>query len=284
MGICRRCLNITMEPVCSICGDVVQQQQTQSTDKQEALNPNMIKATQQAAATIEQVRNQPKPPLVSKISKIPPSWLVFLIALALLSSVLLVISYVKPSIISRLPVNVSSTAVISTLHDAQTLNVLEEMGNMTCELTDPRIVSTIFGQFQLPGGSKTIKITYDYKIAFGIDLGSVTKDNIRLNGKVLTLLLPKPIDISVESTNDDAKVFYGAFGSIFSPSLKSIQALEPRHDDYTTLLRKNTLENLKKTGRYAELQNKAMIKTQELIAGLLQKGVRNDIVVKIDFF
>lgn len=277
MGICRTCEIITDEAVCPNCGRVVlQNKQTQNTYKKPESEADMCNATasNQTAATAEPVRKQ------IRLPKIPISWIVFPVVILVL---LIAYQKFKPDLFSMLPVKISTSSVMSTLHSEQTLIVLEDSGNMTRELTDPRIVNLILFDATLPGGEKTIKITYDYKVAFGIDLGSVTKENIHISGNTINLQLPKPIDISVETTNDQAKAYYGTVASPFSPNLESIKGIDPNHDDYTTQLRKNTLKNLEETGRYGELQNMAMVKAQDLISGILLKALGNGVVVTVNF-
>jgi hypothetical protein len=46
---------------------------------------------------------------------------------------------------------------------------------------------------------------------------------------------------------------------------------------------KNTMDNLKNTGKYQELQQMAMFNAEKLIEDLLQTSLGNDLVVEVTY-
>ncbi|MDR3588025.1 MAG: DUF4230 domain-containing protein [Desulfosporosinus sp.] len=216
----------------------------------------------------------PKPPISLII--------VLLLICILVIGTPIIMRIVNPTLVAKEPVAISTSTIVSTLHSQQTLNVLEDTATGTYQVSDKQIYTFFEHEVQLPFLAKTVTVDYDYKITFGIDLGEITNNDIQINQRTISLVLNKPTDTVLMVYNEHARTDGGALINKSHP-LDDAQKLDPSHEPLTNTLMKNTMDNLKQTNKYNDLQVLAMNNAKQTTVDLLTKTLGPDITVNISY-
>ncbi|HHV64392.1 MAG TPA: hypothetical protein GXX46_04905 [Peptococcaceae bacterium] len=99
---------------------------------------------------------------------------------------------------------------------------------------------------------------------------------------VLAVTIFKPQIFANTPAKISTSTIVSTLNSQFTLNVYAIK-LDPNHQPLTNTLMKNTMDNLKNTGKYQELQERAMINAEKLIEDLLQTTFGNNLVVEISF-
>ena len=218
-----------------------------------------------------------------RLPKPPISLIIFLLLLCILViGTPIIMKIISPTVVAKEPVVISTSTIVSTLHSQQTLNVLEDTATGTYQVSDKQIYTFFEHEVQLPFLAKTVTVDYDYKITFGIDLGEITNNDIQINQRAISLVLSKPTDTVLMVYNEHARTDGGALINKSHP-LDDAQKLDPSHEPLTNTLLKNTMDNLKQTNKYNDLQVLAMNNAKQTIVDLLTKTLGPDITVNISY-
>lgn len=218
-----------------------------------------------------------------RLPKPPISLIILLLLICILVvGTPIIMKIVNPTLVAKEPVVISTSTIVSTLHSQQTLNVLEDTATGTYQVSDKQIYTFFEHEVQLPFLAKTVTVDYDYKITFGIDLGEITNNDIQINRRTISLVLNKPTDTVLMVYNEHARTDGGALINKSHP-LDDAQKLNPSHEPLTNTLMKNTMDNLKQTNKYNDLQVLAMNNAKQTIEDLLTKTLGPDITVNISY-
>lgn len=208
--------------------------------------------------------------------RIPLSW--FLITLLPIIAILgIVISWKSFDTIwfGEKEAEVNSVMVMGALHSENTLNVLSLQNTETYAITYPATYYFLGKEVTISPLEKRVEVTYNYTINFGVDLKEVQPADITVDNNLVSIRLPKPVHTSVEITDDFAKTV-GSFLINKSKPREDIEQYHGNYGSYVHILRANALTNLMETGKYEELQKKAMDNAQENVTNLITTLLKNE--------
>lgn len=187
------------------------------------------------------------------------------------------------NIFAKSPVIISRESVVNILHSEQVLNVLEEMNRATYQVRDPGTYQIFGKEFKIPGREKVVTVKYDYTVHWGYDLYSLSGDDVNINGNAINIRLHKPEITSIEISNDHAQTDGGFLVSKKNPMDDAVR-MDESHDDYTNILQDNAKKELKESGKFIELQQVAMDRTNNQINDLIRTITSEDLNVNIEFY
>jgi len=277
LGVCTNCKVLSPGNFCPKCGRSLDQE-----DKQNRKNSSEFfePALEETAATAQYSVPRKKRDLFPKV---PISLIIFLSLLCILViGTPIIMNIFKPTVLTKEPVVISNSTIVSALHSEQILNVLDDTATGSYQVSDQQMYTFFGGKIQLPFLVKTVTVDYDYKITFGIDLSEITNSDIQVNGRTISFMLNKPVDTVLSVYNEHARTDGGPFTNKSNPIDDALR-MDPIHEPLTSTLMKNTMDNLKQTNEYNDLQGRAMINAKQTITDLLTKTLGSDITVNISY-
>lgn len=217
--------------------------------------------------------------------RIPLSW--FLITLLPLIAILgIIISWKSFDTIwfGNKEAEENSIVVLGALHSENTLGVLSQKNTETYSVNYPATYYFLGKEVNISPLEKKVEVTYNYTIHFGIDLKEVRLADIKVDNNSVSIRLPKPIETSIEITDDFPKTS-GSFLINKSKPREDIEQYQSNYGSYVYILRSNALATLKETGKYEELQNKAMDNAQENVTSLVKSLLNKEgMQISVEFY
>lgn len=217
--------------------------------------------------------------------KIPLSW--FLITLLPLLAILgIIISWKSFDTIwfGEKDAEVNSIVVMGALHSENTLSVLSLKNTETYFITYPATYYFLGKEVNISPLEKKVEVTYNYTINFGVDLKEVQPADIKVDNNSVSIRLPKPVHTSIEITDDFAKTV-GSFLINKSKPREDIEQYYSNDGSYVHILRENALTNLTGTGKYEELQERAMNNARENVTSLVRSILNNEETqISVEFY
>lgn len=174
-----------------------------------------------------------------------------------------------------IPVKISNEAVIEKLYAEGMLNVLEAKGRANYQLEDPGTIRILNKAISIPGRQKVVKVKYEYKAHWGIDLTCLKVDDVIIEEGGIQIKLPRPRMTSIEIYNDKAQTTGGCLIYKGKPRDELVE-MKANRDEYINILRDFTLQELQASGKYRKLEQTAAKNAVELLSCLLQELSQNN--------
>ncbi len=217
--------------------------------------------------------------------RIPLSW--FMITLLPLIAILgIIIAWKSFDTIwfGNKEAEVSSVVVMGALHSENTLSVLSLKNTETYTIAYPAIYYFLGKEVNISPLEKRVEVTYNYTINFGVDLKEIQLADITVDNNSVSIRLPKPVHTSIEITDDFAKTV-GSFLINKSKPREDIEQYHSNYGSYVHILRTNALTNLTETGKYEELQSRAMNNARGNITSLVRTLLNNEgTQISVEFY
>lgn len=220
-----------------------------------------------------------------RLPRIPLSW--FLITVLPLILILgIIISWKSLDMVwfGNKQAEVNSSVVMGVLHSENTLGVLRSTNTETYSIVYPATYYVLGKEVNISPLEKKVEVTYTYTINFGIDLKQVQAADIQMDDNAVSLRLPKPVETSIDITDDYAKTL-GSFLINKSKPREDIEQYNGNYGSYIHILRYNAVKTLKDTAEYQVLQDRAMGNARENVTSLIRTLLQNEeIQIDIEFY